>query len=216
MGKSNRSLWTAKLSNASSSGKTSTSAIPNGVRSKKSKKTETSNAKILKHIERKICGKSFEGIVLGIDPSLRGTGLAVLKAENGKISYLESLTIKNKPALTLAECIGQIHLQTQKMLRKYSPKCVAVESSVYVQNFRTAMTLGAARGASIAEAAACGLAIFEYPPLRIKQAVIGYGRADKSQIARSINALVSGAGLLPFDEADACAAALTHIYTFKE
>lgn len=216
MGKSNRSLWTAKLCGSKNAAKVSSLHGEKTAVNSAAKKPTLAKEKKFSEIERKICGKKFEGVVLGIDPSLRGTGLAVLKSENGKISYLESLTIKNKPSLSFAECIGQIHLQTQKMLKKHSPKCVVVEASVYVQNFRIAMTLGAARGAAIAEAASMGLEIFEYPPLRIKQAVIGYGRAGKLQIALSVRDLISSAPLLPFDEADACAAALTHIFTFKE
>lgn len=78
------------------------------------------------------------------------------------------------------------------------------------------MTLGSSRGAVLAAAACAKLKVFEYPPLRIKQAVIGYGRASKEQVARSVAVMVLGAGILPPDESDASAAALTHIFTHKE
>ena len=82
-----------------------------------------------------------------------------------------------------------------------------------MQNFRTAQILGAARGAAIGQAGLRGLPVYEYPPLRIKQAVVGYGRASKEQVTRQISGLLGLEEDLPFDEADATAAALCHALT---
>ena len=115
----------------------------------------------------------------------------------------------------MPECLARILAETTAMIARNKPSCVAIEQSVYVQNFRTALILGSSRGAAIAAAASQNLEVFEYPPLRIKQAVIGYGRASKEQVARSVAGIVAGAPILPSDEADAAGAAIAHIFTHK-
>lgn len=166
--------------------------------------------------EQNLRGRQMQGVVLGIDPSLRGTGLAAIEAmPDGSLRYIASKTVRNEPKLNMAQCLARILDETEKMIAATNPACVAIEQSVYVQNFKTALVLGSSRGAAIAAAARAGLEVFEYPPLRIKQAVIGYGRASKEQIMRSVANLVSGAPILPNDEADACGAAIAHIFTHK-
>jgi len=157
----------------------------------------------------------FSGVILGIDPSLRGTGLAVIEVRAGcKPKYLRSLTVKNKDAVSFADCIKNIFIEVSKIVRQFDIDCVAIEQSIYVQNNRVAVTLGAARGAAIAAVSMLDKEIFEYAPLRIKQAVVGFGRASKEQVSRTMSALVEGAPeRFPYDEADAAAAALAHAYT---
>lgn len=162
-------------------------------------------------------GRRIVGRVLGIDPSLRGTGLAVIEARSdGSLRYVESKTVKNSPAMSMPECLARIYAEASAMIARTLPTQVAIEQCVYVQNFRTALILGSSRGAALAAVAGAKLEVFEYPPLRIKQAVVGFGRASKEQVARSIAGIVGGASVLPPDEADASAAALTHIFTHKE
>lgn len=210
MAKSGRTLWTQALSN----GGLKSAASPSAPISPKS---ETAGAiKRRLQLERNLHGKQLCGQVLGIDPSLRGTGLAIIESRpDGTLEYVESLTVKNHPSLSMPECLARILRETAAMIRRNRPVCAAIEQSVYVQNFRTALILGSSRGAAIAAAADLRLEVFEYPPLRIKQAVIGYGRASKEQVARSVAAIVSGAPVLPSDEADAAGAAIAHIFTHK-
>jgi crossover junction endodeoxyribonuclease RuvC len=158
----------------------------------------------------------FKGIVLGIDPSLRGSGFAVLDyTPNGAVRVLESATLKLKPALTQIECLGAIGNQVEDFIDQHQIQHVAIEQTIYVQNFQTAQILGAARGAAIAVASMRGLPVFEYAPLRIKQAVAGAGRASKEQVARTIQS-ITGADLTDrLDESDAAAAALCHAYTWR-
>jgi crossover junction endodeoxyribonuclease RuvC len=85
-----------------------------------------------------------------------------------------------------------------------------------VQNFQTAQILGAARGAAIAAAALREVPVFEYPPLRVKQAVVGLGRASKEQVARTVMALLGHSRTLAVDEADAAGVALCHAFTWRE
>jgi crossover junction endodeoxyribonuclease RuvC len=161
-------------------------------------------------------GEEFYGRILGIDPSLRSTGLAVLDFNrNKRAELLFRETIKLKPKLTMPDCLAAISRTIDEVISKYPLDCVAVEQTIYVQNFQTAQILGAARGAAIAAAALRDLPITEYPPLRIKQAVVGYGRASKEQVARTVGQLLGIKAELTFDEADAASVALCHALTYR-
>ncbi len=158
----------------------------------------------------------FKGVVLGIDPSLRGSGFAVIDyRSNHDLRVLETATLKLKPALSQIECLGAIGHQVEDFIDQHKIDHVAIEETIYVQNFQTAQILGAARGAAIATAAMHGLPVFEYAPLRIKQAIVGVGRASKEQVARTIRNL-SGLDVgVRFDESDAVAVALCHAFTWR-
>ena len=159
---------------------------------------------------------AFKGTVLGIDPSLRATGLAVIRIQPGKApEYLTSMTVTNHARLTQAECLCNIFRYVDKLSQKFEADCAAVEQTIYVQNNQTALILGSARGAAIAAAANFEIPVHEYPPLRVKQAVVGFGRASKEQVAKTVAAILR-IDALPFDEADAAATALAHIFTYKE
>lgn len=161
-------------------------------------------------------GTPFRGRVLGIDPSLRGSGFAVLDyGADGRARILEAATLKLKPGLSMAECLGAIGNQVDDFLNQHSVDHVAVEQTIYVQNFQTAQILGAARGAAIGTAAMRGLPVFEYAPLRVKQAVVGMGRASKEQVARTVQSLTGANFELRFDESDAAAVALCHAFTWR-
>lgn len=158
--------------------------------------------------------RHFRGCILGIDPSLRGTGLAILRFEQpGQGVLLHSETLKPPRTAGLPECLGGIAVAVARLMQHFKPDAVAVEETIYVQNLRTAQKLGAARGAAIGQAALCGCPVFEYPPLRIKQAVVGYGHAGKDQVARQMASLLNLPGPLPLDEADAAATAFCHAMT---
>lgn len=193
MPRSSRALWTAKLTGKPSAGVASQAPRASGP-------------------------ASFCGRILGVDPSLRGMGLAVVDfsrgAERGQLLY--SQTLKLKPALSMAQCLGEIAQAISVQLEAHPLDCVALEQTIYVQNFQTAQILGAARGAAIAPAAMRGLAIHEYAPLRIKQAVVGFGRASKPQVAAMARQLLQLPVDLPPDESDAAAVALCHALTWRE
>ena len=161
-------------------------------------------------------GKQFRGRVLGIDPSLRGSGFAVLDYGDGNsVQIIESATLKLHRKLSMPECLGAIGNQVDDFLNQHLVDHVAVEQTIYVQNFQTAQILGAARGAAIAAAAMRGLPIFEYAPLRVKQAVVGKGRASKEQVARTVQNITGTDFELRFDESDAAAVALCHAFTWR-
>lgn len=158
----------------------------------------------------------FVGTVLGIDPSLRGTGLAVVEfIRPNQPVLLRSETLKQKSSVTFASCLGSICERVLEVLETYPVDAVALEQTIYVQNIRTAQILGAARGAAIAAAAMNGKPVFEYAPLRVKQAVVGVGRASKEQVAKTVRSLMGHGELLAFDESDAAAVAITHAFTCR-
>ena len=158
----------------------------------------------------------FEGLVLGIDPSLRGSGFAVLDYRpQTKASILETTTLKLKPSISQIECLGAISHQVEDFIDQHEIRHVAIEQTIYVQNFQTAQILGAARGAAIAAASMRGLPVYEYAPLRIKQAIVGAGRASKEQVARTLRSITGVDLTSQLDESDAAAVALCHAYTWR-
>jgi crossover junction endodeoxyribonuclease RuvC len=159
----------------------------------------------------------FAGLVLGIDPSLRGTGLALIEFAAGRQPILlRCQTVRVAPKHSMAVALGEIHRAVSAFLDGSAVRHVALEQTIYVQNFQTAQILGAARGAAIAAVALRERPVFEYPPLRVKQAVVGAGRASKEQVARTVMALLGHGRLLAPDEADAAGVALCHAFTWKE
>jgi len=159
----------------------------------------------------------FAGYVLGIDPSLRGTGLALIDFVPGRQPVLlRCQTVRVLPKHPMAYALGEIHRAVASFLEGAEIRHVALEQTIFVQNFQTAQILGAARGAAIAAVALRELPVFEYPPLRVKQAVVGAGRASKDQMARTVMALLGHGRQLAPDEADAAGVALCHAFTWRE
>jgi crossover junction endodeoxyribonuclease RuvC len=159
----------------------------------------------------------FAGRVLGIDPSLRGTGLALIEFAAGRQPVLlRCETVKVPARHAMPYCLAEIHRAVARYVADFAPRHVALEQTIYVQNFQTAQILGAARGAAIAAAALQEVETFEYPPLRVKQAVVGRGHAAKEQVARTVMTLLGHGRTLALDESDAAAVALCHAFTWRE
>ncbi len=159
--------------------------------------------------------RAFLGVVLGIDPSLRGTGLALVEFSPTGARLLFSRTLKFKPKVSLPACLGEIFEGVREALTKTAVKHVAIEETIFVQNRKAVHILGAARGAAIAAAARAGVEVFEYAPRRVKQSVVGRGAASKEQVVALV-AQHLGCAHLPSDEADAAATALCHAFTWRE
>ena len=151
--------------------------------------------------------------VLAIDPSLRGTGFAVLEKEGAKVRAVTYGTIKNAPSLLPSGCLVAIHERVLELIRTHQPECAVFEGVIYVQSHRTAIALGAARGAALVAAASHGLPIYEYAPRRVKQSVVGRGGADKGQVGFMVRALLGLTETPGTDAADALAIGLTHLQT---
>jgi crossover junction endodeoxyribonuclease RuvC len=149
--------------------------------------------------------------VLAIDASLRKTGVAIVEGNGGKPYALYYGTIHNAASLPSSSCLVAIRKGLIELIREHAPDCCALESVIYVQSYKTAILLGAARGAAILAAAENGLPVFEYAPKRIKQATVGRGGAQKDQVAFMIRALLGLTETPQADAADALAIALTHV-----
>lgn len=159
--------------------------------------------------------------ILSIDPALRNTGYAVIEQFNpngrapqqAKYRALDYGIVKNAQKLPQSSCLVEIRRQLLDVIEKHQPEACAIESVIYVQSFKTAITMGAARGAALMAAAEVGMQIFEYPPKRVKQAVVGKGAATKDQVAFMMRALLGLTETPPSDAADALAIGMTHYYT---
>lgn len=149
--------------------------------------------------------------VLSIDPAIRNTGYAVLEGDhrNARVLTYEVVSIPSKIPQSAALAAVRTHLAN--VIRTHEPDEVAVEGIIYVQSHRTAITMGAARAATLIAAADAGLPIYEYAPSKVKQAVVGNGRADKAQVAFMIRALLGLSETPPHDAADALAIGLAHL-----
>src|SRR3954464_13816577 len=151
--------------------------------------------------------------VLSIDASLRNTGVAVIDGNGGKPRVLYFGVIHNAKALRSSSCLVAIRDRIAELIHAHEPDCCALESVIYVQSYKTAIVLGAARGAAILAAAEKGLPVFEYSPKRIKQSAVGRGGAGKNQVAFMVRALLGLTETPDADAADALAIALTHLRT---
>src|SRR6266576_257356 len=149
--------------------------------------------------------------VLAIDASLRNCGVAIVDGANGKTRALFFGTIHNGTSLRSSACLVAIRDRLVQLIREHQPDCCALEAVIYVQSYKTAILLGAARGAAILAAAENGLPVFEYSPKRIKQSTVGRGAAGKDQVAFMVRALLGLTETPDADAADALAIGLTHL-----
>lgn len=148
--------------------------------------------------------------VLSIDPALRNTGWAVIEKRGRDLKALAFGVISNPPKLLHSGCLVAIREQLNDVIKEHRPTVCAIESTIYVQSFKTAIVLGTARAACLIAAAEHGLAIYEYAPREVKQAAVGRGAAQKDQVAFMIRAMLQLRETPPADAADALAVGITH------
>jgi len=148
--------------------------------------------------------------VLAIDPALRKTGYAIVESSGRDLRTITYGTIVNPPKLLPSGCLVAICQQLRDVIHAHQPTVCAIESTIYVQSFKTAIVLGTARGACLLAAAEHGMPIYEYAPREIKQAAVGRGAAAKEQVAFMIRSLLRLRETPPADAADALAVAITH------
>ncbi len=149
--------------------------------------------------------------VLAIDPAIRNTGYAVLEGDHREQKVHDFGVISIPAKIPQSAALAAIHTGIANLIKKWDPDETAVEGIIYVQSHRTAITMGAARAATLIAAAEAGLKIFEYAPRKVKQVVTGNGSADKQQVAFMVRALLSLAETPPHDAADAIAIAIAHL-----
>ncbi|NWK54896.1 crossover junction endodeoxyribonuclease RuvC [Verrucomicrobiaceae bacterium N1E253] len=149
--------------------------------------------------------------VLAIDPAIRNTGYALLEGDHQQQDVLDFGVISIPPKIPQSAALSAVHTGINNLISQWQPDEVAVEGIIYVQSHRTAITMGAARAASLISAAEAGLPIFEYAPRKVKQVVTGNGSADKQQVAFMVRALLGLNETPPHDAADAIAIAVAHL-----
>jgi crossover junction endodeoxyribonuclease RuvC len=149
-------------------------------------------------------------IIMGIDPSLRGTGFGVIKMGRPHPVALAHGTIACPPGWEHSRCLLKIMQTLREISGKYRPTVCAIEGLFYAQNLQTALIMGEARGAALAAMAEAGLEIYEIAPRKVKQAIVGYGAAHKEAVAKMVQRLLHLPGLPAPDAADALAIALAH------
>ncbi len=154
-------------------------------------------------------------IIMGVDPSLRGTGYGVIQADRHKAVVLTHGTITCPRDWERSRCLAQIARSLRKVLEQYRPEVCAVEGLFFAQNLKTAIIMGEARGAAMAVIAEAGLDIYEIATRKVKQAVVGYGAAQKIAVAKMVQRMLSLAELPAPDAADALALALTHAQEYS-
>lgn len=149
-------------------------------------------------------------VILGIDPSLRGTGFGVIRLVGKDPSVLICGTIKNPPKLSRSRCLASIAGAIRNVIRQYEPTVCAVEGLFFAQNLKTALIMGEARGASLVAVAEAGLDVCEIAPRRAKQAIVGFGGAQKQAVSKMVQRMLNLAEEPEPDAADALALALAY------
>jgi crossover junction endodeoxyribonuclease RuvC len=160
---------------------------------------------------RNKAGVSRPKVVLGIDPGLARMGYGVVQQQGSQLKALEYGTMTTEAHTPLEQRLAILFGKLQKMLKKTRPDSVAMEELFFSRNVKTAIAVGQARGVALLACGLAGIPVFEYRPVEVKQAVSGYGAADKEQVQKMVKLLL---GLTeapkPDDTADALAIAITH------
>ncbi|MEZ5099792.1 MAG: crossover junction endodeoxyribonuclease RuvC [Thermoleophilia bacterium] len=149
--------------------------------------------------------------VLGIDPGTAACGFGMVESQRGQLRALEFGWWSTSSSMTLETRLLRIHDEVAAAIERHQPDAVAVEESFVGADPRTALAVGQARGAILVAAARAGLPCSEYPPATVKQAVCGYGRAEKAQVQRMVRAILRlDEDPKPHHAADALAVAICH------
>lgn len=155
-------------------------------------------------------------VILGIDPGIAIVGVGVVKYEGNKFSVLDYNAITTKAHTPLTDRLRRIYSEMQSYLIKYNPDVMAVEELFFNNNEKTAFAVGQARGVIILTAANENIPVFSYTPLQVKQAVTGYGRADKNQVQQMTKAILNLPAIpKPDDVADALAISICHAHSYN-
>lgn len=151
--------------------------------------------------------------VLGIDASLRGTGLAVIEWRGSRAAALHWEVVKMPAKAPHSACLKTIRERIDAVLAAHRPDAAAMEGGFFFKNAKVALVLGEVRGVAIASCAAAGVPVYEYSPRRAKQNVTGWGAAPKEQVAKMVRSVLGLEETPPPDATDALALALCHAQT---
>jgi len=148
-------------------------------------------------------------IILGIDPGIADTGYGVIKEERGSLSCLTYGSIKTKASDNLVTRLNVLHLELDKIIKKYHPDSAAIEALFFNKNVRTALIVGQARGVALLTLSQNKLTVVDFTPAQVKQAVCAYGQASKKQVQKMVKLILDLKEIpQPDDAADALAIAI--------
>ena len=151
--------------------------------------------------------------MLGVDCGSAVTGVGILESDGRGARLIHYRAIRPGRSLAFASRLEHIHRELEKLVTRYRPHCIAVEQVFQAYNVKSAMQLSQVRGVVLLTAARAGLPVSEYSALAVKRGVVGYGRAEKHQVQRMVQRLLSlPAPPEPEDASDALAVALCHLY----
>ena len=150
-------------------------------------------------------------IILGIDPGVATIGFGVIRAERGKNTLLRYGVITTPAGLPLSNRLLQISNDMEELIRTFKPDEIAVEELFFSKNITTGIAVAHGRGVILLAAEKLGVPVFEYTPMQVKQAVVGYGAAEKRQVMLMTQRLLGMKEVpKPDDAADALAIAICH------
>jgi crossover junction endodeoxyribonuclease RuvC len=154
--------------------------------------------------------------ILGIDPGINSTGYGILETDGTLHTAVRYGAIKTRPHLPFHERLLKIYRDLMEILAHEEAQIMAIEEVFHAVNIQSALKLGQARGVALLVAAEKGLMVFEYSPLEIKNAIVGYGRAEKTQVQAMVQLLLRLPEIpSPNDAADALAVAICHANRLK-
>lgn len=151
-------------------------------------------------------------LILAIDPGSRLTGYGLVRQQTGRMEYVASGCIRMKDG-AIADRLLTIFQGVSQLIKQFGPDEFAIEEVFLARNADSALKLGQARGAAIVAAANCGLPVSEYSARKVKQALVGNGNADKTQVKHMVKQILKLEGDPQNDAADALAIAICHIHT---
>ena len=154
--------------------------------------------------------------ILGIDPGYGRVGFGVLEKIKGEWEAISWGCIETKATCDFCSRLKSINQAVDKLIKKYQPGLAVVEDLFFAKNAKTAIKVGEARGVILLTCFLSGVKVVEFTPLQIKQAVTGYGKADKRQMQKVVQMILKiDKKINPDDAADALAGALAGINCFK-
>ena len=154
--------------------------------------------------------------ILGIDPGFAITGYSIIDYQGNKFRLIDSGAVTTKAGTSFPIRLTKIYDDLSMIIDEYKPDAISVEELFFNNNAKTAINVAQARGVVLIVGCKKGVPTFEYTPLQIKQAVTGYGRADKIQVQRMVKTILNVESLPKLDDTtDSMAAAICHAHSAK-
>ena len=154
--------------------------------------------------------------ILGIDPGFAIVGVGVLDYEGNRFKVVDYGAITTNAGEDMFDRLKKIYDELTEIINQVKPDVMAIEELFFNSNQKTAINVAQARGVLVLAAKNCGVPVFEYTPLQVKQSVVGYGRAEKGQVQQMTKAILNLEKVpKPDDTADALAIAICHAHSYR-